>query len=243
MDRTDAYVPIDEKGFVMKRRGFTLVELLVVIAIIGILVALLLPAIQAAREAARRTECNNKMKQLGLALHNYHDTYKTLPYSGTASSHWWGVGWGVNTSQPGYHTWNELILPFIEQQPLHEQIDFNTNNFTGANNTLFSGLPFPWQECPSNPFAQEAKTKWGGELRLVDRERSRWLLCAVRGSSKDGRLGRDRLHLCSRWTELGTWVEQLLLRCWLRLEFLRQVGESGHVWRSQYLYLQVCRCP
>ncbi len=107
---------------VMKRslgrwRGFTLVELLVVIAIIGILVALLLPAIQAAREAARRTSCNNNLKQIGIALANYHDTYKKFPPVAI-------FGKSVGSPQPAYnHTWCLMILPFMEQQPLYDSVD------------------------------------------------------------------------------------------------------------------------
>ena len=91
------------------RRGFTLVELLVVIAIIGILIALLLPAVQAAREAARRSQCSNNLKQISLALLNYESTYKTLPPAGISSN-----------QMP----WNVLILGFLEQGALYEKIDF-----------------------------------------------------------------------------------------------------------------------
>ena len=106
----------------MKRNGFTLVELLVVIAIIGILVALLLPAVQAAREAARRMSCTNNLKQLGLSLHNYHDTYKVFPPGYLAN--------GVSETDPASaetghgFAWGALLLPFIEQGPLHDHIDF-----------------------------------------------------------------------------------------------------------------------
>jgi prepilin-type N-terminal cleavage/methylation domain-containing protein len=95
------------------RRGFTLVELLVVIAIIGILVALLLPAIQAAREAARRTQCSNNLKQIGLGLMNYHDTHNTFP-----------AGW--NHQSPGGQPdwgWAVMILPFMEQATLYEELN------------------------------------------------------------------------------------------------------------------------
>lgn len=99
-------------------RGFTLVELLVVIAIIGILIALLLPAVQAAREAARRSSCSNNLKQLGLALHNYHDTAKSFPYGTNA---YIDPGWR-NQFPKG----SQLVklLPFFEQSTIYDQLDF-----------------------------------------------------------------------------------------------------------------------
>ena len=95
----------------MKRdpKGFTLVELLVVIAIIGILVALLLPAIQSAREAARRSQCTNNLKNLALGLHNFHGTYKKFPP---------GLEWG--TWQVPVWGWSYHVLPYIEEKPLQD---------------------------------------------------------------------------------------------------------------------------
>ena len=99
------------------RKGFTLVELLVVITIIGILIALLLPAVQAAREAARRMHCSNNLKQTGLALHNYHAALGSFPPGGMSDN---GIGW------------LPLILPYLEQQQLHARFDFGAGDWVSA---------------------------------------------------------------------------------------------------------------
>lgn len=161
------------------RVGFTLVELLVVIAIIGILVALLLPAIQAAREAARRTQCINNLKQQGLALQNYHDTLGSFPpallnsgrtSSGTTAS--WGYPEGVRN-----HTGWVLMLPYMEQQNLANQLVFehatSTSNPRAGTGAVPSNTPeaqanvrvlserLEVLECPSHPDAGKNST-YGG---------------------------------------------------------------------------------
>ncbi len=132
-----------------RSRGFTLVELLVVIAIIGILIALLLPAVQAAREAARRSQCSNNMKQIGLALHNYADSFKSFP------SGWIWPGSGNHECW----SWSALILPYMEQGPLHEQVGVVGNQLWEyqalagpAWNTIKQGLETPLSAfiCPSD---------------------------------------------------------------------------------------------
>lgn len=140
-------------------RGFTLIELLVVIAIIAVLIALLLPAVQQAREAARRSQCTNNLKQLGLALHNYHDTVNILPYASN------GAAWGGPS-----HTWNEFILPYIDNAPLYGKINFNVVNSDNSNPLTTGGptnfalltQPMKFQQCPSNPFANSVTKIDGG---------------------------------------------------------------------------------
>ena len=123
------------------RRAFTLIELLVVIAIIAVLIGLLLPAVQQAREAARRTQCKNNLKQLGLALHNYHDNFRGLP-SGKAAA--------ASTPGSGSLSMHPRILPFIDQGPLYNTIDFNYGA-THANNAAALATNITAFRCPSDP--------------------------------------------------------------------------------------------
>jgi prepilin-type N-terminal cleavage/methylation domain-containing protein len=143
----------------VRERGFTLVELLVVIAIIGILVALLLPAIQAAREAARRTQCNNNLKNIGLGLQNYHDTYQMFPQGAAGRrSLYLNDRNGLNLGP----SWWYATLPFMEQRNIYDKIQ--ATQVAGATNSEFRPGSMPatvlaslatltpdYMRCPSSP--------------------------------------------------------------------------------------------
>jgi len=142
----------------MSRRAFTLIELLVVIAIIAVLIALLLPAVQQAREAARRSQCKNNLKQMGLALHNYHDNFKMFPPSavnpGTV-----GSASFVPSGQIRNFTGYLYMLPYIDQAPLYNQINFNiasgkadwASTGGGGDQPVLFNVKLPVFLCPSDP--------------------------------------------------------------------------------------------
>jgi prepilin-type N-terminal cleavage/methylation domain-containing protein/prepilin-type processing-associated H-X9-DG protein len=128
-------------AMIFRKRGFTLIELLVSISIIAILIALLLPAVQSAREAARRSDCQNRLKQWGLALHNYHDLHQILPPGSISVGPAFipFSGWG----------WQALTLPQVEQSALYGQIDFSVHTARGNNRALISRT-IPLGRCPSD---------------------------------------------------------------------------------------------
>jgi prepilin-type N-terminal cleavage/methylation domain-containing protein len=133
------------RGFYLLRvRGFTLIELLVVIAIIAILIALLLPAVQQAREAARRTQCRNNLKQLGLALHNYHDSHNVFPpgFVDSDPTYTANSGQGPLENLNGL-AWSFLIMPNLDQAPLYQQVGAQTNNFSRHWQVDLSGASDP----------------------------------------------------------------------------------------------------
>ena len=136
-----------------RQNGFTLIELLVVIAIIAVLIAILLPAVQQAREAARRAQCRNSLKQWGLALHNYHETHRVLPFGKLQLRHW---------------TFRSMLLPYIEQTPLYAELDFEHQphcfdiaQTLGASSP--TAAPVPLYYCPSDPNTEMAYSGFLGD--------------------------------------------------------------------------------
>ncbi len=150
--------------------GFTLIELLVVIAIIAILIALLLPAVQQAREAARRSTCKSSLKQLGIALHNYHDTHSVFPYGSFDSG--------------GYHrrdTWMQQTLPFIEQGNMYEQYADWNGQWVMDTPPAIKDLPIALLQCASDP-AGPALGGGGGTRSGGDGFQGNYVTCVGDGA-------------------------------------------------------------
>lgn len=163
--------------YLHRRVGFTLVELLVVIAIIGVLVALLLPAVQAAREAARRTQCRNNLKQIGLALHNHLDAKKYFPAGYTAD-----VLPNLDDGGPGW-AWGSHVMPYIDQSALYNLVDsgLDVESFAAAAVRTKSVLVFI---CPSDDQFQQV-------VEIPDK-RTDAIICEMAGASYVGSVGTVR---------------------------------------------------
>jgi len=152
-----------------RRDGFTLIELLVVVAIIGVLIALLLPAVQQAREAARRSQCKNNLKQIGLALHNYHDAFEAFPPG--------YVDQGLNLTEPGQGnwTWTAMLLPYLDQTPMFTLLDVGNRLISDAlaDPQALQAMQHPLSVfvCPSDP---------GPALNEADDSGSPWPERAIR---------------------------------------------------------------
>lgn len=189
-----------QKG--QRKPGFTLIELLVVIAIIAILIALLLPAVQQAREAARRSQCKNNLKQLGLAMHNYHDTHGLFPHN---QGRWTNGPYPANAI--GDFSWIAMALPFLDQKPMYDQLDMiggvaagwdrNSNNI-GTNQAIRRTV-LPILICPSNdqpslrPGTTNGGYRWNGTSEAG-------------GTDYVGSLG----HIWGGWKDCGAVPDNLI---------------------------------
>ncbi|GAA4433866.1 DUF1559 domain-containing protein [Bremerella cremea] len=155
------------RALTLLRRGFTLVELLVVIAIIGVLIALLLPAVQQAREAARRMQCTNHLKQIGLALHNHHDTFQRFPPGGAQDQPPFGVDAAKTTNWGS--SWLVYILPYVEETAIADKWDWKGSSgvFNSANNAVVKGLEMEKYRCPSTPLPGFSRSNSGNSAAVT----------------------------------------------------------------------------
>lgn len=169
---------------VSRSRGFTLIELIVVISIISVLIALLLPAVQQARESARRTDCRNRLKQIGLALHNYHDSSSVFPpgavillgkspvnasdtTTSSATTGGYDMVWRA-TNGDRCQSWMVLLLPYIEQSPVYQAWNFDSDvksNKQDSQGRALASRNIPVYQCPSRPFGKSQQVmfqSWTG---------------------------------------------------------------------------------
>jgi len=224
------------RHFSLRRSAFTLIELLVVIAIIAVLVALLLPAVQQAREAARRSACKNNLKQHGLALHNYHDTFTIFPSPSIASRHNMSAavaggcsGW-VNHS--GY-SWRVMILPYMDQAPLYNQFQFagsrlhscmNNPAISGPDWNRIRGTIIPTFICPSDP-TPKLRGGWAGSNYCA--------AVRARGDQSHGSTGinPDMGALTRNGTTMGSFLDGTSNTIWV-IETVPQkaAGAGGPRW-------------
>lgn len=172
----------DRRGKSAQRSAFSLVELLVVMAIIGILVAIILPAVQSAREASRRTRCLNNLRQIGIAFHSYHEMHKQLPPVYVAVRNTIlpdFLGASGEKDDANVHTYAEFLLPHLDQSPVYQRIDFSQPNFAPvdltpiglpnyvADNQSVVAIPLSVFLCPSAPRPENPHTfTWSGDLPI-----------------------------------------------------------------------------
>lgn len=138
-----------------RRRAFTLVEVTAVMVIVALVILVTLPAIQAAREEARKLDCKDRLKQIGLALENYHAAHSVFPYACTCS---YPLEERITNVK---HVWTEFLLPYLNEGPLYQHINFSESVDEGNNRELLEGIRLPAFACPSNPFTDRLRTTDG----------------------------------------------------------------------------------